>query len=95
MKKILFTFVIISLFSITLINAQQLKAGAALRVITPDPLIPVSGGVGTPKPATIKNGDLYVRALVLEKGKERIAIVNIDNKMSFYCCPKCHFYYTP
>ncbi len=79
MKKILFTFVIISLFSITLINAQQLKAGAALRVITPDPLIPVSGGVGTPKPATIKNGDLYVRALVLEKGKERIAIVNIDN----------------
>ena len=79
MKRSIFVFVLISLFSITTINAQQLKAGAALRVITPNPLIPVSGGVGIPKPATIKNGDLYVRALVLEKDKERIAIVNIDN----------------
>ena len=56
-----------------------LKAGAALRMITPDPLLPVSGGVGIPKPATEKKGDLYVRALVLEKGGERVAIVNIDN----------------
>ena len=79
MKKILFAFVLITVFSTTFIYAQQLKVGAAIRNITPDPLIPVSGGVGTPKPATIKNGDLYVRALVLEKGNERIAIVNIDN----------------
>lgn len=55
------------------------KAGAALRIITPDPLIAVSGGVGTPKPVTKKQGDLFARALVLEKGDERIAIVNIDN----------------
>jgi predicted neuraminidase len=60
-------------------DSQVLKAGAALRKITPDPLLPVSGGVGIPKPATEKKGDLYVRALVLEKGEERIAIVNIDN----------------
>ncbi len=39
----------------------------------------MSGGIGTPKPATIKQGDLYARALVLEKGNTRIAIVNIDN----------------
>ena len=55
------------------------KAGAALRIITPDPLIAVSGGVGTPKPVKEKRGDLYVRALVFEKGSERVAIVNIDN----------------
>ena len=55
------------------------KAGAAVRLITPDPLLPVSGGVGTPKPANEKKGDLYVRALVLEKGAKRIAIVGIDN----------------
>ena len=61
------------------IHSQQLKAGAAKRVITPDPLISVSGGVGTPKPTTEKKGELYVRAMVLEKGKEKIAIVNIDN----------------
>lgn len=61
------------------IHSQQLKAGAAKRVITPDPLISVSGGVGTPMPTTEKKGELYVRAMVLEKGKEKIAIVNIDN----------------
>ena len=59
--------------------SQTFKAGAAVRIITPDPLLPVSGGIGTPKPATIKQGDLYARALVLEKGATRIAIVNIDN----------------
>ncbi|NQU52549.1 MAG: hypothetical protein HQ522_08415 [Bacteroidetes bacterium] len=57
----------------------EFKAGAALKIITPNPLIAVSGGVGTPKPVTKKNGDLFVRALVLEKGDERVAIVNIDN----------------
>jgi len=59
--------------------AQELRAGAAVRVITPSPLLPVSGGVGTPKPSTIKQGDLFVRAFVLEKGGVRIAIVGIDN----------------
>jgi hypothetical protein len=61
------------------LNAQDLKAGAAVRVITPDPLIPVSGGVGTPKPANEKNGDLFVRTMVLQKGAEKVAIVGIDN----------------
>ncbi|NIJ55857.1 hypothetical protein [Dyadobacter arcticus] len=64
--------------------AQQLavghfKAGAAFRIITPNPLLPVSGGIGTPKKSTEKNGELSVRALVLEKGNVRVAIVNIDN----------------
>lgn len=59
--------------------SQTFKAAAAVRVITPDPLLPVSGGIGTPRPATVKLGDLYARALVMEKGKTRIAIVNIDN----------------
>ena len=79
MKKSLFIYVLVGIFSISFMYSQQLKVGAALRVITPDPLIAVSGGVGIPKPATVKNGDLFVRAMVLEKGKERIAIVSIDN----------------
>ena len=60
-------------------QAQQFKAGAALRKITPNPLLPVSGGIGTPKPAQQKQGDLFVRALVLEKGGTRVAIVSVDN----------------
>lgn len=59
--------------------SQTLKAGAALRVITPDPLLPVSGGIGTPKQTTEKKGDLYARAVVFEKGDTRIAIVSVDN----------------
>ncbi len=59
--------------------AQGLKVGAAKRVITPDPLLAVSGGVGIPKPANTQRGDLFVRALVLEKGDTRIAIAVVDN----------------
>ena len=60
-------------------SAQEFKAAAAKRVITPDPLLPVSGGVGTPTPATEKRGDLWARALVFEQGDTRVALVSIDN----------------
>lgn len=77
-RRILF-FITLIAFSATQLRAQQLKAGAAFRVITPSPLLPVSGGVGIPKPVTQKQGDLFVRAMVLEKGGVRVAIVGIDN----------------
>ena len=32
-------------------------AGVARRIITPDPLLPVSGGMGTPSPAKSKLGE--------------------------------------
>ncbi|MBD2699159.1 hypothetical protein IC229_00825 [Spirosoma sp. BT702] len=59
--------------------AQGFKAGAAVRVITPNPLLPVSGGIGTPKKAVEKKGDLFVRACVFEKAGTRVAIVSVDN----------------
>jgi len=61
------------------VTAQTFKASAALRVITPENLIPISGGMGTPVIPTGKKGDLFVRAFVLEKGQTRIAIVSVDN----------------
>jgi hypothetical protein len=53
-------------------------AGIAVRVVTPDPLLPVSGGVGPSHPTTRKEGDLTVRALVLADEDTRVAIVSAD-----------------
>jgi hypothetical protein len=56
----------------------DVQAGAAVRVITPDPLLPVSGGMGVPKPATEKRGELTARAMVVRKGDVSVAIVSLD-----------------
>ncbi|MFC4872155.1 hypothetical protein [Negadavirga shengliensis] len=78
MKKIVVTIVCLLVF----INPglpQDLKVGVAYRVITPEPLLPVSGGVGIPKESLEKKGDLFARAAVFEEGDERVAIVVVDN----------------
>ncbi|NBA84958.1 hypothetical protein GVN16_04265 [Emticicia sp. CRIBPO] len=59
--------------------SQTLKVGAVSKVITPDPLLPISGGIGTPKPVTEKKGDLFVRVIVFDNGQTKIAMVGIDN----------------
>lgn len=79
MKRAFFLGLIAVCVSVYSVEGQGLSAGAAVRVITPDPLLPVSGGVGTPKKTTEKRGELFARALVLEKGTTRIAIVSVDN----------------
>ena len=56
----------------------EIFAGAATRIITPDPLLPVSGGMGIPRPSTKKIGELTARALVLKKGETSIAVVALD-----------------
>lgn len=58
---------------------QEIQVGAALRIITPNPLLPVSGGIGVPKPSKEKKGDLFARAMVFQQGNMRFAIVNVDN----------------
>jgi hypothetical protein len=54
------------------------KAAIATRVVTPDPLLPVSGGIGPSKTATKKEGELTVRALVLADEATKVAIVSVD-----------------
>lgn len=78
MNRIIFVICVLVAAACTA-HGQALRAGAAVRRITPEPLLPVSGGIGTPKKTTEKKGDLFARALVLEKGATRIAIVNVDN----------------
>src|SRR5712692_7204858 len=57
---------------------SEIQVGAAVRIITPDPLLPVSGGIGTPQPAKEKRGDLTARALVLRKADVSVGIVALD-----------------
>ena len=55
------------------------RAGAiAVRDVTPETLLPVSGGVGPSDPVTRKIGQLTVRALVLENDGTRVAICSTD-----------------
>lgn len=79
MKKIAIVVLCLMLAHVPAATSQALKAAAAWRIITPEPLLPVSGGIGTPKPTVEKKGELYARALVLEKGGTRVAIVSVDN----------------
>ena len=61
-------------------TGAEFRAGAAVRVITPDPLLPASGGMGPTKPTSGKRGELTVRALVVDGGGvgETLAIVSVD-----------------
>jgi len=58
--------------------AAAFRAGIAVRNVTPEPLLPVSGGVGPSHPVTKKEGELTVRALVFEQQETRVAIVSVD-----------------
>jgi hypothetical protein len=49
-----------------------------VRTVNPDTLLPVSGGVGPSHAVKQRQGDLTVRALVLEQGGTSVAIVSAD-----------------
>jgi len=56
----------------------EMLVGAGKRIITPNPLLPVSGGMGIPNPSHEKRGELTARALYVHKGATSIAIVGLD-----------------
>ena len=58
--------------------APKLQAGAAIADITPPLGAPIVGG-WAPFPATYVHDDLHARALVLDDGTSRIAIVVVDS----------------
>jgi len=69
---------LLSLAVSTLNSLAELRAGIAVRTVNPDPLLPVSGGVGPSHPVKQRQGDLTVRALVLESAGTKCAIVSAD-----------------
>jgi len=54
------------------------RAAIAVRDVTPEKPLPVSGGVGPSHPTTKTLGRLTVRALVLENGDTRVALCSTD-----------------
>ena len=56
-KRLLISIFLIGNLSIGF--SQNLKVGAAVRIITPEPLLPISGGIGTPKAAQEKR-EIYL-----------------------------------
>lgn len=58
--------------------ADEFKVGAAVVDITPNPLLPISGGMGPTQPATAVQGALTARAAVFERGTTRVAVVSLD-----------------
>jgi hypothetical protein len=77
MKRFIFLVLLIH-WTIGPTLAAEFRVGVASRIVTPDPLLPVCGGVGSSHPVTRKEGELEVRALVLSDGETRVAIVSSD-----------------
>src|SRR5437667_1957867 len=77
MKSKIFFPVFIFLFVAASARAEC-RAGIAVRVVTPDPWLPVSGGIGPSSPVNKQEGDLTVRALVFADNDSKVAIVSAD-----------------
>ncbi len=55
-----------------------MEVGTGMRIITPDPLLPVSGGLGPTAPVREKRGELTARAVVFQRDDVRVAVVSLD-----------------
>ena len=77
-RRFLIAFAVVSTLLPLCTARAEIQVGAAMRTITPDPLLPVSGGMGIPKPAKDKKGELTARAIVFRKGDVSVAVVSLD-----------------
>ena len=77
-RRFLVAFAVLSTILLQHTAQAEIEVGAAMRIITPDPLLPVSGGMGIPKLARDKKGELTARAMVFRKGDVSVAIVSLD-----------------
>jgi len=70
------------LLAVVLLHAAiahaEFKSSAARRVITPNPLLPISGGLGPTAEAREKQGELTARAVVYQEGETTVAVVGLD-----------------
>jgi len=72
------TSLVIALLVVSEAYCEPFQVGVARRVITPNPLLPVSGGMGPTAPAREKRGELETRAIVFRSGDTSVAFVTLD-----------------
>src|SRR3989442_277583 len=91
MLRYRFLTLLIVTFSFASLAHAEFKIGVGKTIITPDPLLPVSGGVGPGKPSTGKQAELTARAMVFQQGDTRVAVVQLD-LLGFpsILCPRIH-----
>ncbi len=77
MKHVTITLITLAIILLAIPTNAQFRAGIGIRNVTPDPLLPISGGAGMPAPSKGKQGELEVRALIVEQGNTRAAIVTV------------------
>lgn len=77
-QRFLVWSICVGAISIVPLARAEIQVGAAVRTITPDPLLPVSGGMGVPKPASEKRGELTARAIVFQKENVSVGVVALD-----------------
>ena len=68
----------VCLFAVVSAARAEIEVGTGVRVITPNPLLPISGGIGMGTPAHDKRGDLNVRAIVFRRGQVSVGVVSVD-----------------
>lgn len=77
LRSLLMALAIVSCSIASLAHAE-FKVGVGKSIITPDPLLPVSGGVGPGRAAKAKQGDLTARAMVFQQGETKVAVIQLD-----------------
>ena len=78
LRRFFVVCVCVSAFWQVPVALAEIQVGAAVRAITPNPLLPVSGGMGAPNPSHEKKGELTARAIVFRKGEVSVAVVALD-----------------
>jgi hypothetical protein len=77
LPRFVLTVLVVTCFFTSFARAE-FKVGVGKTVITPNPLLPVSGGVGPSNPTTAKQGELHARAMVFQHGDTKLAVVQLD-----------------
>ncbi len=83
LQKTAFTLVLTTCLStlglwLPVAAADEFSVGTGRADITPNPLLPISGGMGPSQPAHASQGELTSRAIVFQSGQTRVAVVSLD-----------------